>query len=128
MADSYSEEKTVDLVQRLKRVENWIDEVSRSRGGPSRTGAMGIIQTRKVKRERPRRRSLSRSSESESETNIADMIEKKRQRQPLRGRRTLSQINKLKVEKDSESDSEGTEERDDKERSDDFLGISQTIG
>ncbi|KAH7822297.1 uncharacterized protein MONOS_6428 [Monocercomonoides exilis] len=26
MADSYSEEKIVDLVQRLKRVENWIDE------------------------------------------------------------------------------------------------------
>ncbi|KAH7821209.1 uncharacterized protein MONOS_12869 [Monocercomonoides exilis] len=47
MENSDSEEMTIDLVQRLKRVENWIDEVSRSRGS-SRSRAIGIIPTRKV--------------------------------------------------------------------------------
>ncbi|KAH7818321.1 uncharacterized protein MONOS_13084 [Monocercomonoides exilis] len=123
MADSDSEEKTFDLVQRLKRVENWIDQVSRSREGLSHSGAIGILPMRKERKDRQGRRSRSRSSESESETNISDMITKKKHIQPLRGRRTRSQTKKLRVAKVSDNDSEETEERDDDERSDDFLVI-----
>ncbi|KAH7825812.1 uncharacterized protein MONOS_13292 [Monocercomonoides exilis] len=92
MADSDSEEKTVDLVQRLKRVENWIDEMSRSRGGLSHSGAEGILPMRKTKRNQPRRRSLSRSSESKSETNFSEMITKKKHRHSLRIRRRRNQM------------------------------------
>ncbi|KAH7820092.1 uncharacterized protein MONOS_6080 [Monocercomonoides exilis] len=124
MADSDSEEKIVDLVQRLKRVENWIDEVSMSRGGPSHSGAEGLLPMRKTKRERPRRRSLTRSSESESETNYSEMIEKKRHRQRLRGSGVRNQMKRWDEEESSESDFGSTEKREEEqERSEDFLGI-----
>ncbi|KAH7822703.1 uncharacterized protein MONOS_7361 [Monocercomonoides exilis] len=125
MADSDSEEKTVDLVQRLKRVENWMDEASRSRGGLSHSGVEGILPKRKTKRELPRRRSLTRSSESESETNCSEMIAKKRHSQRLRGSRVRNQMKRWDQEESSESDSGSTEKLEEEQgRSEDFLGIS----
>ncbi|KAH7828647.1 uncharacterized protein MONOS_15550 [Monocercomonoides exilis] len=124
MVDSDSEEKTFDLVRRLKRVENWIDQVSRSREGLSHSGAEGILPIRKTKRELPSRRSPTRASESESETDSSEMIAKKRHRQRLRGSRVRNQMKRWDEDESSESDSGSTEKREEEqEKSEDFLGI-----
>ncbi|KAH7823689.1 uncharacterized protein MONOS_5587 [Monocercomonoides exilis] len=51
------------------------------------------------------------------------MITKKKHRQPLRGRRTLSQRKMLNDKEDNDSDFEGTEVQEEKERKQDFARI-----
>ncbi|KAH7818803.1 uncharacterized protein MONOS_15281 [Monocercomonoides exilis] len=124
MADSDSEEKTFDLVRRLKRVENWIDQMSRSREGRSHSGAEGILPTRKTKRERQNRGSPTKASESESETNSSEMIAKKRHRRRLSGSRVCNQTKRWDEDESSECDSGSSEKREEEQgRSEDFLGI-----
>ncbi|KAH7824555.1 uncharacterized protein MONOS_14971 [Monocercomonoides exilis] len=124
METSNSEDRGFDLAIRLSRVENLIEEMARSRAVPSRSGAVGILPVRKMKRERPRGRSLSGSSESESESDDTEMIAKKRHRQRLRGSRGRNQMKKWDDVETSESDSENTEKREEEQdRSEDFLGI-----
>ncbi|KAH7827040.1 uncharacterized protein MONOS_9878 [Monocercomonoides exilis] len=112
-----------DLAHRLSRVENMIKEIARSQTWPSRSGATGMLSMKKEKRERQRKISQSRSSESESESDFADMITKKKHRQPLRGRRMLSQMKKLKDKKESDWDSEEQEVQQEKGGSEDFTRI-----
>ncbi|KAH7822724.1 uncharacterized protein MONOS_7796 [Monocercomonoides exilis] len=124
MENSDSEDRGFDLAHRLSRVENMIEEMARSRAVPSRSGVMGMLTMKKVKRERQRKRSQSRSSESESVSDFTDTITKRKQRKRLRSGRTRELMRRWDEEGSSDSDSGSTEKREEKqERSDDILGI-----
>ncbi|KAH7816596.1 uncharacterized protein MONOS_5862 [Monocercomonoides exilis] len=124
MENSDSEDRGFDLAQRLSRVENMIEEIARSRTVPSRSGAMGMLTMKKVKRGRQRKRSQSRSSESESVSDFSDTITRRKQRKRLMGGRTRELMRRWDEEGSSESDSGSAEKREEEQdRSEDFLGI-----
>ncbi|KAH7818648.1 uncharacterized protein MONOS_2346 [Monocercomonoides exilis] len=52
--NSDGEDRGYDLIHRLSRIENMIEEITRSQAWPSQSGATGMLPMRKVKRERLR--------------------------------------------------------------------------
>ncbi|KAH7816465.1 uncharacterized protein MONOS_9779 [Monocercomonoides exilis] len=52
--NSDGEDRGYDLIHRLSRVENMIEEITRSQAWPSQSGVVRILPMRKTKRERPR--------------------------------------------------------------------------
>ncbi|KAH7828658.1 uncharacterized protein MONOS_15219 [Monocercomonoides exilis] len=55
--NSEGEDRGFDLAHRLSRVEDMIEEITRSQTLSMQSGATGMLPMRKVKRERARRRS-----------------------------------------------------------------------
>ncbi|KAH7822999.1 uncharacterized protein MONOS_6835 [Monocercomonoides exilis] len=101
MPNSDGVDREFDLMHRLSRVENMIEEIIRRQTWPMQSGAAKIIPQKKEKRERLKKRSRSRSSKSESDTNFFDAITRKKQGQREGGCRTYSRTKRLEDEEDS---------------------------
>ncbi|KAH7820351.1 uncharacterized protein MONOS_2256 [Monocercomonoides exilis] len=110
-------------MHRLARVEDMIEEISRSQTLAMQSGATELLPTRKVKRERARRRSRSRSSESELDSNFCDLIARGKQGKREKLRRTYSRMRRREDEEDSEWDSEELGALQEKEGTEDFTRI-----
>ncbi|KAH7826686.1 uncharacterized protein MONOS_7944 [Monocercomonoides exilis] len=118
--NSDGEDRGFDLIHRLSRVENMIEEITRSQAWPSQSGATGMLPRRKVKRERLRRANRSRWSEPESDANFDDLIAMRKQGKCERLRRLISGTRKREYKEDSDWDSEEQEFQEEKEGTDDF--------
>ncbi|KAH7828320.1 putative Phage integrase family [Monocercomonoides exilis] len=121
--NSDGEDRSFDVMHRLSRVEDMIEEISRSQTIARQSGATEFLPTRKVKRERARRRSRSRSSESESDVDSGDLIAKRKQGKHERSRRSVSRTRRREYEEDSDWDSEVLGALEDKEGTEDFTRI-----
>ncbi|KAH7819415.1 uncharacterized protein MONOS_8622 [Monocercomonoides exilis] len=121
--NSDCENRGFDLIHRLSRVENMIEEITRSQAWSMQSGSTGMLPVRKVKRERLKRRSRSRSSESESDADFDDLIAKRKQVKRERLCRSISRTRRREDEEDSDWDSEEQEFQEEKEGIEDFTRI-----
>ncbi|KAH7818521.1 uncharacterized protein MONOS_8407 [Monocercomonoides exilis] len=110
-------------MHRLSRVEDMIEEITRSQTLAMQSGATELLPTRKVKRERARKRSRSRSSESESDVDFGDLIAKRKQGKRERLRRSVSRTRRREYEEDSDWDSEELGAPEEKEGIEDLTRI-----
>ncbi|KAH7816521.1 uncharacterized protein MONOS_14396 [Monocercomonoides exilis] len=121
--NSDGEDRSNDLMHRLSREEDMIEEITRSQTLTMLSGPTGMLPMRKVKRERLKRRSRSRSSEPESDAEFCDLIARRKQGKRERLRRTFSRVMIREDEKDSEWDSEELGALQEKEGTEDFTRI-----